>query len=343
MVVFVNGEQLTGELEHANGDGITFKSAMAGEITVKWANIKDLHSGKSFALIAKNVNLRRRDALAIAPQGAVAADAANVIIGGKTTPIGNTSLIIPDADFARAIQQQPNLLHGWGGTATAGASLVRATQNSTTFNSAIALTRSTPTVDWLPPHDRSILGYTQSYGTTSQPGMTTVETNIFHASAEQDEYFSPRLFAFGSATFDHNFSQGLNLQQAYGFGVGITVLKNAKTQLDFKGDVHYQQESFSLTVPATPSVNLFGSTFAETLVRHLPKGLVLTEAGTISPSWNILSDYSAHANASLVFPVYKGIGFNVGAVDDFLNNAPVGSRKNSTQFTTGITYAIKPR
>ena len=45
----------------------------------------------------------------------------------------------------------------------------------------------------------------------------------------------------------------------------------------------------------------------------------------------------------MVFPVYKGLGFNVGAVDDYLNNAPVGSKQNSTQFTTGITYTIKPK
>ena len=343
MVVFVNGEQLSGELERANGDGITFKSAMVGEITVKWKNVKELHSAKSFALIGKNVKLTRRDALALAPQGAVAADTKDITIAGKAIPVANTSLLIPDADFAKAINQQPSVLHGWTGTATGGVSLVRATQDTTTFTGAIALTRSTPTVDWLPPHDRSIIGYTQTYGTTSQAGTATVETNIFHADAERDEYFSPRLYAFGSATFDHNFSQGLNLQQAYGGGIGISLVKSAKTQLDFKGDIQYQQESFSPTAPTTPSVNLIGSTFAETLIRHLPKGFVINEAASITPSYNIVSDYSAHVNGSVVFPVYKGFGFNVGAVDDYLNNAPLGSKQNSTQFTTGITYTIKPK
>ena len=49
-VVFTNGEQLTGELLKANGGGITFKSTMAGEINVPWANIKTLNSSKSFAI-----------------------------------------------------------------------------------------------------------------------------------------------------------------------------------------------------------------------------------------------------------------------------------------------------
>ena len=116
---------------------------MAGEITVKWANIKSLQSSKSFALIDKKIKLTRKDAVALAPQGAVVSDAKEVTIGGKQIPIADTSLLLPVADFDKAINHQPNLLHGWGGTATAGATLVRATKDSTTFNGAITLTRAT--------------------------------------------------------------------------------------------------------------------------------------------------------------------------------------------------------
>jgi hypothetical protein len=76
----------------------------------------------------------------------------------------------------------------------------------------------------------------------------------------------------------------------------------------------------------------------------------LNEFGSVSPAWEQSNTsatqpnaFSAHTNASLVFPVYKGLAFNVGFVEDYINNAPVGSRPNSTQYTTGITYTIKPR
>ena len=42
-----------------------------------------------------------------------------------------------------------------------------------------------------------------------------MKTSIYHADAERDEYFSPAVFAFGQAQYDHNFSQGLDLQQTY--------------------------------------------------------------------------------------------------------------------------------
>ncbi len=352
-MLFVNGEQLTGEFESATSDGITFKSPMVGEIKISWANIKELKSDKSFALLPKSEKLTRSNAAAIVPQGKISVEDKNIVVatsgGPRTVPVANANRILDAAAFDKAVHHSPSLLQGWAGAATGGASLVRSSQNSTTFNGAINLTRATPEVDWLPARSRSIIGYTQTYGTVSNtaPPLDTVETNIFHASGEQDEYFSPRVFAFGSATFDHNFSSFLDLQQAYGGGVGITLLKNARHELDFKGDIHYEKEVFfnspaNLTA-TTANANLVGSTFSETLSQNLLKGFVLTEFGSVSPSWNQSNAYSAHINGNIVFPVYKGLGFNIGAVDDYLNNAPAGSKQNSTQFTTGITYTIKPR
>ena len=360
LVVFTNGEQLTGELEKADGSGITFKSAMAGEITVPWKNIKTLHSSKSFAILSAKEKLTRKNALAVVPQGEIAAADQKITVTNaagieKTIPVADAKLLVDSGDFTKAVNHPPSLLQGWGGAATGGVTLIRATQDNTSFNGAINLSRSTPGVDWLPARDRSIIAYTQSYGTVSQAGTPTVETNIFHANAERDEYFSPRLFAFGSTTFDHNFSSNLGLEQAYGGGVGITLIKNGRQQLDFKGDVHYEKEqffdNFNSETATLQNQNIFGSTFSDTYVRHVTKkGLVFNEFGSVSPAWSQSNSsstqpnaFSAHINAAFVFPVYKGFAFNVGAVDDFINNAPLGSKKNSTQYTTGITYTIKPR
>jgi hypothetical protein len=76
-------------------------------------------------------------------------------------------------------------------------------------------------------------------------------------------------------------------------------------------------------------------------MRHLTKTIALNEFASVSPAWNNTNAYAAHANANLLFPVYHGLAFNVGAIDDYLNDAPTGSKRNSFQFITGITYKIK--
>ena len=343
-VVFVNGEQLSGTLSSADGSGIVFKSVMAGEIKVKWEKVRELHSDKNFAVLPAGEKLTRRDAAGIVPEGKVHVADQQLTIdtaaGPTTIPLKQADRIVDAEEFERAIHHPPSLLQGWGGTATGGVSIVRATQKSTTFTGGLSLARSTPTVDWLPPRDRTSLDYDQAYGNVSQAGNPTIKTNIFHADAERDQYVTPRVFAFGSATFDHNFSQSLDLRQAYGGGLGITVVRNAHQQLDLKADAHYEKESF---FDSTLNENLFGSTFSEKYLRYMFRGIVLNEFGSASPSWNNTKAYSTHVNAGLTFPVFRGLGFNVSAVDDYLNNAPPGSKKNSVQFTTGIVYAVKPR
>ena len=41
------------------------------------------------------------------------------------------------------------------------------------------------------------------------------------------------------------------------------------------------------------------------------------------------------------FPVYKNLGFTLGSQDNFVNNPPFGYRKNTFQFTAGLTYSLK--
>ncbi len=343
LVVFVNGEQLTGMLEKADGKSVTFKSAMAGEITIPWTNIKELHSSQTFALLKPKQQLTRKQALAAVPQGTISAENKEVTVkspaASTSVPLAQVDQLVPTALFTKALKPL-SFSQGWAGTATAGVSLVRATQDSTTFNGAIALTRALPQVDWLPASSRTSINFTQSYGNTSQSGTPTVETNIFHAYAEQDIYFSPRLFVLANTTFDHNFSSNLDLQQAYGGGIGLNLIKNARQQLDARGDLHYEKQAF---FDPTTINNIVGSTFAETYLRNLPKKLVFTEFGSYTPAWNDLSAYSAHVNGALGFPVFKGLGFSVSAVDDYLNDAPIGSKRNSAQYTTNLTYTIKPK
>ena len=44
--------------------------------------------------------------------------------------------------------------------------------------------------------------------------------------------------------------------------------------------------------------------------------------------------------AGLTLPVYKRLSVAVNTLDTFLNNPPPGFKKNSFQFTTGVTYTL---
>lgn len=344
-LIFTNDEQITGELLSADSTGVSFRSPVAGDLKIPWDHVKDLKSNKSFAIIPKNQKLTRRGVSAAVPRGPVEVENKAVAINGeRSVPTGEVDQVITEADFDRAVNRSPGFFGGWTGALSAGASFVRATQNSTTFTGAVSLTRSIPAVSWLPPRNRTLILYNQAYGSTSQTSLQTIKTNIFHAEAERDEYLSRRLYILGDVAFDHNFSQGLDLQQQYGGGFGYTILKSAVQEFDIKADVHYEKQQF-FAVPPSParSNNLIGSTFGENYFRKLPHTIVLTEFASVSPAWNDTNAYSATLGANLVFPIYRGFAFNVGATDDYLNNAVTPFKKNSTTFTSSITYSFQQK
>ena len=208
------------------------------------------------------------------------------------------------------------------------------------FNGAIALTRGSRRSTGF-PQPRTSIDYNQAYGTTSQVRYPHREDQHLSRRCRTGYLLLAALFALADVAFDHNFSQSLDLQQAYGAGVGINLLKTPSSSSTSAATSTTRSRRSSRL---TPPHNIIGSTFTETYLRNLPKKLVFNEFGSISPAWNQLNDYSAHANASLGFPIFKGLGFSLSGVDDYLNNAPAGSQPQlHTQFTTNLTYTIKPR
>ena len=353
VIFFTNGDQLTGKLLREIGGSVTFHSDIAGDVIVSWDKIKSIRSSQKFAVIQQGQHVTRKTPDADVAQGSVQVQDDQVQVttgtGGATKeiPVKNAQYMIDEDTYGKEVRRNPGFGYGWTGAMTAGATLIQATQNSRSFTGAATLVRTIPTVTWLDPRTRTTFDFTGAYGSVSQPGNATVKTNIIHGDAEHDWYFSPRFYFLADAAWDHDYSQGLSLQQSYGGGMGYTVIKSPKQQLDVKFDIHYEKQQYFITPgivpppPLTPSKNLVGADFGDTYKLKLPHGLVFNQTAVITPSFNITNAYSALATAGLLFPTYKSLGFTVGTLDNYLNDPAAGSKKNSFQFTAGITYTLK--
>ena len=340
-IVFVNGDKLAGHFVSSSGASVKFKSDVLGDITVDWSKVKELHTASKVAVIRKGVEIHKHTDTSTIPQGTLSMENQNIQVASppqppQTIPVADASVIVDQPAFENAIHHAPGFLHGWNGAITLGGSFVHATQDSETFNGAINLVRAEPGESWIAPRNRTIFDLSAAYGELSQPGTPTVKTSIFHGDAERDEYFSQRIFGFGQAAFDHNFSQGLDLQQIYGGGIGWTVIQDPNQTLDLKGSMSYIRQQFQ----TAPDQSLIGSTFAEHYHRKFKHGLVADEQLSITPAWNNSSDYSASFTALLALPVYKRLSVSTGIIDSFLNDPPPGFKKNSFQFNLGLTYTL---
>jgi hypothetical protein len=202
------------------------------------------------------------------------------------------------------------------------------------------LRRSVPTVSWLDPKLRTTIDFNLSAGETTQIGQPTTMTNVFHVGAERDEYFSPRGYYLQVTSFDHDFSQGLVLQQVYGGGVGATLLKRENRQFDVTADLHYEGQQFNATAGVSElNRHLIGSSLTEAYSRKWGK-IRFYEKLSADIAWNNASAFSASGNSSVRMPVYKSLGFSVSVIDNFLNDPQVGFNKNSLQFSTGFALSL---
>ena len=359
-ITFTNGDHLTGKLTRETAGSVTFHSDIAGDITVTWDKIKDLHSSQTFAVLEKGITPSRKAGESQIPIGTLSVEAGQIQLESTTThadiapiPVADAAYIIDKPTLDKQLLGHPGFFAGWNGSATAGATIVSATQNQYTVDAAVALQRLVPTVDWLDPRNRTSVTFNESFGKITQPGYidagtlvpaTYTKSNIFLAAAERDQYVSKKLYYLGDVSFDHNFAQSLQLEQIYGVGLGYTLLKKPKQELDVKVVAQYERQSFFNT--ASSNQNLIAATVAANYTLTLKKGILLNQQISYIPAFNAVRDYSANESDTVTFPAYKGFGFTVGTLDSYLNDAPVtlpDTKPNSFQFTMGITYAIKSK
>jgi Protein of unknown function, DUF481 len=341
VLLFKNGEKLVGQLESATGSSVTFKSEMAGLVTVEWSKVQELQTSDTFAVVPKGVTLRRANETSRVPRGTLTVRENRLEIAGQGgtpqhMPVADVSNVVNAAAFENAFRRH-SFFSDWKGGATLGISLTEATQKNQTISSALNFVRSVPTENWLDLRSRTTVEFAQAYGKLTQPNVPSVKTDLIHAGLEQDWYLNPRVFAFARAVFDHSFSQGLDLQQRYGGGLGFVLLKGINEELDFKASLDYIDQRFQI---ASLNQQLFGSSFSETYTKMFTRKILFNEQAGITPAWNNTNAYSAFASAALTFPVYRHFGLTISALDNFLNNPPPTFKKNSFQLTVGATYTF---
>ena len=357
VLVLSNGDTLHGNFVSEIDGNVTFHCDPLGDITLGWDKIKELHTNQKFAALDDKTGIRSKKAARQLPVGTLEVATSTLTLHPENAaaepsiPVKSVQFIMDQAELDKQVNHEPGFFSGWNGAATAGSALVTATQNQYTVSGGIGLVRTVPTVSWLKPRDRTSIDFTGSFGKIVQPaytsGTTTVpavvsKSAIYHAGAERDQYFSPRFYALGQVAFDHNFGQDLDLQQIYGGGFGWTVLKTPKQEANLKATIQYEKQQF-ITGGSTGNQNLIGSTFAASYVLHL-KLFTFVQGVSFIPAYNSMRAYSAMENNTFAFPAYKRLSFSLGTMDSYLNDPPVSlppTKRNSFQFTMGLTYAIK--
>ncbi len=358
VIVLSNGDTLHGKFLRSVNGTVIFQSGPLGELHIKWSNIKELRTSEPFAVLEKSATSHQIESGHI-PRGQLTMSGQMLTVEPVShatiaqIPVKNVSIVTSLATLQKQLGHHQGFFQGWNGTATAGASLVTATENQYSVTVGVSLDRLSPTVSWLRRRNNTQFDFNDSYGKITQPAYydatgtlvpaLITKTAIYHVDAERDQYFTPRFFALAQTAFDHNFSQNLQLQQIYGSGIGWTAIQTPRQQVDLKATIQYEKQQFIASATnQNQNQNLIGSTYAANYALHLKPFTFQQSIGYIS-AYNNPKAYSANETNKLVFPTWKNLALSVGTIDSYLNFVPATlppTKRNSFQFVMGLNYAF---
>jgi hypothetical protein len=358
-ITFDNGDTLTGKVGKVVYGSVSFHSDELGDLTIPLTKIKAMHTMTAFAAGSTTERLTKKNVAEQLPVGKIALENETVSVmlpqgAVREFPVKDLRFMLDEPAYRRELNNESDLLYGWYGTATLGATVVKSTNSAQTYTGTVGLVRAIPTIAGLPPGSKTILNLSGSYGLAKDPEIVSgddmfqtasvTKTDILHGDLEYDKFFTPMVFGLVSGSADHNFGNGLELQQAYGAGVGWGILRSPQNDLAVRVSLQYEQQQFYNGITSglgTPTVNLVSASIGETWTRTFPHSIKFNEYVTLNPTFNVVRAYSGTAGEGFVFPVYKNLNFSVTTTDNYLGDPPEGFLRNTFQFTTGITYTLK--
>jgi putative salt-induced outer membrane protein len=341
-VVLTNGDRLTGNITKSDGKTIVLKTDYADEITIKWSAVQTINS-------TQPLHVATQDGKTVA--GTVTTSDSNLVVatssGSVNVPKDNVTALRNDQEQATYEKGlHPPLWQGWTGGATVGFGLTGGNSETKSLSLAFSGDRKTS-------HDEITMYENTVYATNDAPHATPHTTaNTDQGGARYDRNFTKQLFGYGSADFQADALQQLNLRSIIGGGLGVHVINTSQTTLDLLGGINYTHENYgivpaTMTTPAVPAIDrgFAAATLGEELMHKLGSTTVLTEKGYFFPEITnppgvSSGQYRATFNFGTVTKISKWLGWQNAFGDIYVTNPPTGTKKNDLLLTTGLNVTF---
>ena len=323
-VVLTNGDRLSGTITKSDAKSLIIKSEFAGEVTIDWSAVKEIHSTEPL-----HVDLKSGQALVGPVTTSDDTIAVTTKSGTVTTPKAAVVDIRNDKEqIAYEKTQRPRLTEGWVGGANVGFALTHG--NSQTKNLALAFTAERKGLK----DDLAL--YTNSVYASSDAGSVSATTaNAIQSGAKYEHDLRKRVFAFVSGDFQTDALQGLNLRSVFGGGLGFHAIKNDETTLDLLGGLNYTHESYT-----TLTHNFAALTLGEEFTHKLGESTLLAQKLYLFPNLSQTGEYRTTFTFGTVTKISKWLGWQNAFGDIYVTNPPLGKKKNDITFTTGLNLAF---
>lgn len=335
-VTLKNGDKITGKVVKKDGDKLTFKGDLVGEITMSWAAVATLATDEP-------ITVELPGGKTVLGQVATEQEKVAVKAGtsSQTAPLADVKAIRNAAE-QRAYERllNPGIGDLWAGYVDLGYSITRGNARTNTLASAFNAARVTQ-------NDKTILYFNQVNASATINRIAAATARAIRGGWAYNRNISRRTFLNLFNDYEYDRFQNLDLRFVLGGGAGYTAVNSERTRLDLLGGVAYNREKFGpqTSEPSVPPVlelvrNSAEAYWGNDFTYKLSGATNLRQSYRMFNNLTYTGAYRINFDLGLATQLRKWLSWQVTASDRFLSNPVPGRQKNDLLLTTGVRVSF---
>jgi putative salt-induced outer membrane protein YdiY len=216
VLVFRNGDRISGRVMHKHNTALVFETPHAGTINVNWADIRTLATDKPVVLMIRDDDALSTEILDTGPEGQVV--------------LRNSQRSIPlqDITFINPTPEQSGVGIVYNGRANLAAT---DTQGNTTNRRLYAETAfAARTRDYR---------YNIGAKINQQEDFGKQTASSWQIDGNYDWFLDKRTFRYVRSSFEHDRFKDIDLRSTVGGGYGLQLAENPRTNISIRGGLDY--------------------------------------------------------------------------------------------------------
>jgi putative salt-induced outer membrane protein YdiY len=318
-----NGDRVTGKLIKKDGDNLTVKTDLMGEVTIAWKSIVSVSSQEPVTVVLTSGQ-------SLVGQVSVDAKEEKVEIATATSLESarlNELVAIRNEETQRQFErmEKPGLLDLWAGSVDLGLSSARGNARTNTFTIAATASRETRT-------DKTAAYFNQIYSSALVDGVSAATADAIRSGWSYNQNVSPRMLWNLFNDYEYDRFQDLDLRVVLGGGLGYSMIKHDRKRLDLLGGGAYNREEFGTPLIRNSAEAYWGDDFS-----YKPSRMAeFQQRFRIFHNLSDLGVYRVNFDLSAVMNLNRRLAWHLTISDRLLSEPVEGRQRNDVLYTTGL-------
>lgn len=315
IVVFTNGDRLSGKIKQLEDGRLVLESQVAGEIKIDMAKVQTFSSDEPVEIHFSDGTVIKQRILSASP--------------GRIGIRDAETLIAQDFELAKITKINPPAkpTPKWHGAVTAGLSSTHGNTSADRQNLGVDVTRRGE-------NDRITLKADYARGRQEDPDTREKKTteDWWRTKLKYDYFVSKKWYVYGDTRYEKDNVAELDRRVVVGGGSGYQWLESEDMNFSTEVGLASLYEKFDNQTETNSEVSIqFGYHFD----KKLHKGITFINDLTYYPSTDKFSDYYLTSTAELRGSITKNMFTNFKVIFDYDATPALGAQKTDVKYILG--------